>query len=335
MTAKFHIPDFWKHCDLNLNLLDLMKEHPEYFRDVEIVSAYGCFAPALWNGGRVIVGSTSRDVIKWTISEFNKRGVPIRYTFTNPTLTEADLKDHFCNMLCRLANNGLNEIIINAPFLEEYIREKYPAYPLTSSTVKQIEDYDLLMKEFEKDYKLVVLDYNWNNDFEKLDKIPMELRKRCEILINPYCVPHCQRRGEHYRVLGRCQRRASEQQANLLSSFNRGLKQQENPMQEAIEFNCKNPSMDFNEVVQYKTFITNDQLFDKYLSMGFDNFKIEGRVLDKKNVVESYVYYLAKPEFGDVVRESLMNAPSKMPEELTRPKRYFVDYDGKEIPQKD
>ena len=63
MTAKFHIPDFWKHCDLNLNLLDLMNEHPEYFRDVEIVSTYGCFAPALWNGGRVIVGGTSREVI--------------------------------------------------------------------------------------------------------------------------------------------------------------------------------------------------------------------------------------------------------------------------------
>lgn len=335
MTANFHIPDFWKHCDLNLNLLDMMKDHPEYFRDVKIVSTYGCFAPALWNGGRAIVGSTSRDLIKWTISEFNKRGVPIRYTFTNPTLTEDDLKDHFCNMICRMADNGFNEIIINAPFLEEYIREKYPNYPLTSSTVKQIEDYDLLMKEFEKDYKLVVLDYNWNNDFEKLDKIPMEYRKRCEILINPYCVPHCQRRAEHYRVLGRCQRRASEQQANLLTSFNRKNAATENPLKEASEFGCKNPGMDFYDVMQYKTFITNDLLFDKYLEMGFDNFKIEGRVLDKPNVVESYVYYLVKPEYRDIVRLKLLTALPKIPAEIARPKRFFVDYDGKEIPQKD
>ena len=60
---------------------------------------------------------------------------------------------------------------------------------MISSTVKQIEDYDQLMEEFKKDYKLVVLDYNWNNDFEKLDKIPQELRSRVEILINPYCTP--------------------------------------------------------------------------------------------------------------------------------------------------
>lgn len=334
-TAKFHIPDFWKHLDLNLNLLDLMKEHPEYFRDVQIVSTYGCFAPALWNGGRAIAGNTPTALIKWTIEEFNKRGVPIRYTFTNPTLTEADLRDPFCNMICREANNGFNEIIINLPFLESYIREKYPKYPLTSSTVKQIEDYDQLIAELEKDYKLVVLDYNWNNDFEKLEKIPVEMRGRCEILINPYCVPHCPRRGEHYRVLGRSQRAASEMSQRALQSFaRRGAPPAQNPLKEASEFNCKNTSYNFYEIVDYKTFISNDLIFGKYLEMGFDNFKIEGRVLSTPNVVESYVYYLVKPEFRDIVRLKLLTAAPKKKPDL-RPKRHFIDYDGKEIPQDD
>ena len=53
MQMKFHIPDFWKHWELNLNLIDMIREHPEYFYDgVEIASCFGCFAPALWNGGR-------------------------------------------------------------------------------------------------------------------------------------------------------------------------------------------------------------------------------------------------------------------------------------------
>ena len=43
MTAKFHIPDFWRHCDLNLHLLDLMKEHPEYFRYVRSFRFTGAF----------------------------------------------------------------------------------------------------------------------------------------------------------------------------------------------------------------------------------------------------------------------------------------------------
>ena len=51
MSIKFHLPDFWSHGPLNLALIDMIKEHPEYFRDgVEIASVYGCFPPAVWNG---------------------------------------------------------------------------------------------------------------------------------------------------------------------------------------------------------------------------------------------------------------------------------------------
>lgn len=284
----------------------MMKALTEYFRGVKIVSTYGCFAPALWNGGRAIAGHTPKEEVKWTIEEFNKRGVPIRYTFTNPSLTEADLRDPFCNRICRLAENGFNEIIINAPFLEKYIREKYPKFPLTSSTVKQIEDYDELMREFEKDYKLVVLDYNWNNDFEKLDRIPKELRKRC----------------------------ASDMDEQIMINPLRTRANSQDPLKEATEFGCKNTLMNFYQVMNYKTFITRE-LLDKYLEMGFDNFKIEGRVLSSPNVVESYVYYLVKPEYRDLVRLELLTAPKIKRPDSSKPKSFFIDYDGKEIPQKD
>ena len=74
-------------------------------------------------------------------------------------------------MITRIAENGLNEIIVNVPVLEDYIRKNYPRYPLISSTVKQIEDRDALLAELEKDYKLVVLDYNWNNRFDELETV--------------------------------------------------------------------------------------------------------------------------------------------------------------------
>ncbi len=334
MNARFHIPDFWIHGELNLHLIDMIKQHPEYFNDgVEIASCYGCFPPALWNGGRAMGGSANHEQISATIHEFNDRGVPIRYTFTNPTLTEADLKDYFCNDLCRQANNGFNEIIVNKPFLEKYIRDRYPQYPLVSSTVKQIEDLDLLMEEFKKDYKLVVLDYNWNNDFEKLDKIPQELRSRCEILIDPYCTPHCPRRKEHYEVLGRCQRKCSVSGAGVIRSLRRG-ETMENPMTEAEEFKCPNIGMNFYQITGFSTFVTKEDIYGRYMDMGFNNFKIEGRTLMAPNVVESYIYYMVKPEFRDIVRLELLTYRSKKPISAIKPKRYFVDYDGKEIPQK-
>jgi collagenase-like PrtC family protease len=295
------------HADLNINLIDMIKEHPEYFYDgVEIASCFGCFGPALWNGGRALAGNAPYERITAVIEAFNSRNVPIRYTFTNPTLEEKDLKDPFCNRLCKIAENGLNEIIVNVPFLEDYVRENYPKYPLISSTVKQIENYDDLMREFEKDYKLVVLDYNWNNDFEKLEKIPRELRSRCEILICPYCTPHCKRRGEHYRVLGESQRNCSKQiVTNARTNY-------VSPMKEAIEFKCPNTGYNFYQIQQYSTFVKKEDIYGIYLEMGFSNFKIEGRVLAAPNVVESYVYYMAKPEYRDRVRLELLTSRPKI-----------------------
>lgn len=331
MKAKFHIPDIWVHKDLNLYLIDMIKEHPEFFYDdIEIASCYGCFPSALWNGGRALGGLALETQITSTIKAFNDRNVPIRYTFTNPTLTEKDLKDKFCNHLCAIAENGFNELIVNKPFLEDYVRRNYPKFPLVSSTVKQIEDYDQLMEEFKKDYKLVVLDYNWNNDFEKLDKIPQELRSRVEILINPYCTPHCKRRKQHYEVLGESQRKCSKQTIYEQLGAVRSVK---DPMEDANNFNCPNTRYNFYQITHYSTFVSNNDVYGRYLDMGFNNFKIEGRVLSKPNVIESYVYYLVKPEYRDRVRLDMLTYRPPVQEIKEHP-RLFIDKNGREIPQR-
>ncbi len=300
MQMKFHIPDFYQHWTLNLNLIDMIKDHPEYFHDgVEIASCFGCFAPALWNGGRSLFGFTTLAQVNNTIKFFNTRNVPLRYTFTNPTITKEDLNDKFCNKLCVAADNGFNEIIVNSPDLEEYIRTTYPDFPIISTTCKEIRDIDGLIAELEKDYKLVVLDYNWNNDFEKLAQIPEQYRSRCEVLINPYCVPNCQKRGEHYRALGEAQRIASAAKPTL---FNNDAKQWH---EASISVQCKNPGYNFYQIQKYSTFVPFENL-EKYMELGFNNFKIEGRTLNMANIAESYVYYMAKPEYRDIVRLELL-----------------------------
>lgn len=301
MTAKFHLPDMWQHGKMNLALIDMMKSNPEYFRDgIEIASVYGCFPPAVWNGGRNINGFAYENVIVQVLNEFNSRDIPCRFTFTNPLLTEAHMSDRFCNRLVELADNGLNEAIVNTQVMEDYMRKNYPNYKLTSSTCKQIRDLDGLIKELEKDYSLVVLDYNWNNNFEELEKIPEKYRKRIEVLINPYCFPNCKRRGDHYRFLGDQQlKRASMSAFNAMSGINT-LK-----VQSEESFSCEAISNTFLDTVGYSTHITPETVFGKYIEMGFEHFKIEGRTMHPLNVIESYAYYLAKPEYKDIMRLKL------------------------------
>lgn len=296
MSINFHIPDFLKHFRLNLVLLKTMEQHPRWFReDIKIASVYGAFPPSMWNGGRAAFGTTDERTMKGILDTYNKMGIPCRFTFTNPVLEEKHLSDPFCNKVMQMADNGLNEVIVNSPLLEKYIREKYPSYKITSSTCKQIRDAKELEKELEKDYSLVVLDYNWNNNFDFLEKISR--KDKCELLINACCEPDCKRRGEHYRVIGEEQIKFAE-----FSQKPPALRVPYKPS----EFHCSSMTRHLYETTGYSTHINPDDLYGKYVPMGYSHFKIEGRTIPDVNVLESFVYYMVKPEFKDIARLDML-----------------------------
>ena len=196
-------------------------------------------------------------------------------------------------MILDMADNGLNECIVNSPAVEDYIRKTHPNYKLTSSTCKGIRELDAIKAELDKDYSLVVLDYNWNNNFEALEQMPS--KERLEILVCPYCYPNCSKRSEHYRFLGEQQIKRS-----TINRFNMpGMTVTEK------KFGCEVPSFTFYDALKFSTHISADDLYNKYVPMGFSQFKIEGRTLHPLNVIESYVYYMVKPEYKDIVRLEL------------------------------
>ncbi len=303
MPAKYHLPDFVRHFKLNMILAEMLERNPEYFYDgVEIASVYGTFPTSLWNGGRSFSGMIEPKVIEAIIRQFNDRNIPIRFTFTNPKIKLEHLKDTFCNTCLKMADNGLNEVIVMSPLLEDYIRTKYPNYRITSSTCKQLEDPDALKTELEKDYNLVVLDYNWNNKFEDLEKIPH--KEKCELLVNACCIPHCPRRKEHYQYVGDYQMKLTEHMKHPDEPFN------------CKDFECPQMGMSIYQITDFETHIKPEDIYSKYVPMGFENFKIEGRSVPDINVLETYMYYMVKPEYRDEARLTYLLA-------LTRPHKYF------------
>lgn len=290
MDINFHIPDFINHCRLNLLLLTLMQQHPEYFREgVKIASVFGAFPPSLWNGGRNTVGVVDDEIIKQVTKAFNSRGVPLRFTFTNPLIEEKHLGDPFCNKVMRMCDNGLNEVIVLSPILEEYIRKNYPSYKITSSTCKEIRNADELSAELEKDYHYVVLDYNWNNNFEFLETLPH--KEKCELLINACCVPNCPRRGEHYRSIGETQIKYAEYMKTP-------------PMMRKPthfeDFKCPSMLRHIYQITDLPTHISPDAIVEKYVPMGFNQFKIEGRTVPDIALAENYIYYMIKPDIVNI-----------------------------------
>ncbi len=307
MDIYFHIPDFAHHLKLNLLLINSIHDAPELFHDgLKIASVFGTFPGMVWNGGRFLGGTVDSNYVKKMLEIFNSRNIPLRYTFTNPLIKKEHLSDIFCNQVMRLSDKSINEVIVMSPVVEEYIRENYPNYPITSSTCKQIRNMDDVNEELKKDYKYVVLDYNFNNKFDLLEQIPEEDRSRCEILVNACCIPNCPRRGEHYRTIGQDQINDWEHKKNHFNT----------KPYVPIDFRCESTGNTIYDITEFSTHVSPQDIFEKYLPMGFNNFKIEGRTVNDTNLLETYIYYMVKPEHKDKVRLKMLNV-------LTSNHKYF------------
>lgn len=286
MEVKFHLPGLRQNYPLNMLTLGMLKQNPEYFREgVKIASFFGEFPMSLWNGGRPSLNDQcDAAYIENVIKNINGMGVPIRYTYTNMLLNSEDLKDPYCNFCMKAGDNGMNEVLVVSPLLEEYIRENYPGYKINSSTCKEIRDVNLVNEELKKDYYLVVLDYNFNNQFDLLEKI--EDRGRCEILVNAVCRSKCPRRTKHYENV-------SKNQKIMLKNRNMPADRQIPIEPWHCEYGTHN---EFRTIQTYDTYVSPEDIWEKYVPMGYNNFKIEGRTANLFYMVEVYCHYLIKPE---------------------------------------
>ncbi len=261
-----------------------MKDYPEMFHEgYRVGSVYGTFPGAIWNGGRAVMGFSQKKDIISILDWYNSRQIPVRFTWTNALIEEKHLNDTYCNLIMKLADNGLNQVLVNAPVLEEYIRREYPKFKMISSTTKRIRDVEGLQKEIEQGYHLVVFDYDMNHNEEALTALEQKADK-VEILVNEVCYPDCPKRTEHYL-----------QQSRLQLEFDA-----------ATGFPCPNVSTprNFEECTKRPAFIFKEEIND-YIEKGFVNFKIVGRGLPMDFAKESYIYYLVKDEHKDFIREKM------------------------------
>jgi collagenase-like PrtC family protease len=279
-NINIFLPGFYENFRLIIYLHDWMEREPELFYDgMRIAAAYGCFPGNIWNGGRVVLGLASKTDIAYAVQEYNDRGIAIRYTYTNPCLEQIHLLDTYCNLCMRMADNGKNEVLVNSMLLEDFIRAKYPNYKLISSTTKCLSDMELIQKELEKDYHLVVLDSAMNNTDALF---ALDHRDKIELIVNHYCADNCPRRREHYRLVGEAQLEY-----------------------DSVTFPCDNIRRSFQEIQANRSFISPAMIYDTYVKAGFYNFKLDGRGFKKEKIIESFSYYLAKPEHRTLVQKKL------------------------------
>lgn len=281
-SIYFHIPGFFEYYNINKELILLMEAHPEFFYDnIKIGSVYGSFPSAIWNGGRMFFGFCFKEDMEKIVEFYNSHNIPLRFTFTNSLIEEKHLYDTYCNLIMNIGNNGFNQVLVNSYLLENYIRMNYPKYKIVSSTTKRIKDKAKINEEIEKNYHLVVLDYDLNHDFQYLKTIKKP--EKVELLLDELCEENCPFRKKHYESF-------SSAQINFSKKNN---------------FSCpfiKNDILSLDQVKNRKSFISINEIFDKYCKIGYNNFKLIGRANSINFVIDSYIYYFVREEYKELVR---------------------------------
>lgn len=287
MTAHFHLPGLFEFYDLYKAFLPLYRNHREWFYDwCDIASIYGSPSDCLWGGGRVGFGEADAEDVFELMKEF---GISSRLTFSNSLLKEEHLSDKKCNELCRLFEKApvKNGVIVYSDLLLDYLKRNFPGFYFVSSTTKVLTDFsDFKMELARNDFSFVVPDFRLNKKIEKLEALDEGLKNKVEFLCNECCSPFCQERKICYENVSR---------------KNLGL--------ECSDHHCAAPDGDkgyrFSSAMKSPLFIGIDDIQNKYLKMGFSNFKIEGRGLGSAMVLEFLLYYLVRPKYQINVREEI------------------------------
>lgn len=275
-----------KHLNINLLIYDVWDKYSDFFNnDSKITAFFGSFGNCCWNGGRENKVKSFKKLEECfkIIKQINSLGISVRFTFTNPLITEYELNDYVGNSLMKMANNGMNGVIVASEVLHKYLKEKYPNFHYVYSTTKcslNLEDYD-------NDYDISVLDYRLNKDKNFLNSI--KDKSKIEILVDD-CCPSCKFRKQHFENVGKYNL-GEDIDISCLNPENYGKYENPKNFYESLLRTMKN-SLTYEEVEEYK-------------KMGFNKFKLTGRSQGRRFLLDSYIYYFVKPEFRHNVKSIL------------------------------
>lgn len=277
----FHVPN---HYFLKIYAIYnfLLNKYPDaFYTNRKIIEIYGNFAGSLWNGrtpdyGQRLLHNNNIKYIKNKIEDLN---LNFNITFNNHLINEKDLDDPMSNMIASIFHTGNHAITVSSPILFDYLKTKYPNYKfyysaISTENINLLDNQDLFLK-----YDKILWPRKDNNNWEEINKIPLNNKSQIEFLCNDICTPFCNR-IIHYDLINKeLKNKTYESEFKFLNKYC-------TIDHDFLFFNSK----------RWPITITPDCI-DTYINNGFSHFKLCSR--NDKDIVFIYKLYsyLVKPEF--------------------------------------
>lgn len=285
MKEYYSLPLLFEKFHLAKGVVRLMNEHPYIFRDnIVIESFYGS------NGGKLCGGRNSvqskyseKEVARFVESN----GITPVVVMSNLLIDDDDIPDEYAvkiteafehkKMMFCVANRNVEDWLENVCY---YNRGQFILSTTPCLDVQQTKD------ETDR-YKKIVLSEKYINDWSTLQTFSERTRSKLEIVVNMSCPNGCEMRRKHYENIS-------------------GLALGRDGFIE--KFPCCNEKYggygQLHEILKLPGVVTLDKI-GTYLNMGINHFKIEGRSNYDYVLIETMSYFLVKPEYQLMFRDTL------------------------------
>ena len=277
----FKLPGLFEKFDLIKKVIEVYNAYPFVFKEGYIIdSVYGSNGGSL-NGGRAI--SECKHNIK-DILYFCEQNNVLPTIIMSNTLVTYEEAAHDANAT-KIINNfnvsTTNFCVANNEVERWLLDNGVASCNIISSTTKCLDKKDL--EKETKAHGLVVLPENLINRFDIISKLPIETRSKLEVIVNSACPLNCMTRKKHYDYMSRI-----------------ALKEK------VPKFVCPNYNYAGNgflyELFNTPQFVSN-KMINKYIELGINHFKIQGRTDSDYNLIETFAYYLVKDRYKIMFRE--------------------------------
>lgn len=274
----FTLSNFYTNGIFYNYLLQLTDMEPEWFKyPIRIQYASGNFPYQIWNGGYNTCygqGAYYNDFVAC----FNQSLPNLRLNFANCRLIETDYYDTMGNNILQICNNGSNVIEIADLQLMEFIKNKYPEYQYICSKnlfLYQNASVELIDQLTEsQQFVLISLPEQISFDVEFLKQL--KHKNNIEITVNPRCPIFCTKYQFCHLSENAAQLNFSQQSICTCASRNNYFKSQ-------------------------KQIISIEELVEKYLPLGINNFQFDDfSFLNENNITANALFlisYFIKPEY--------------------------------------
>ncbi len=275
---NFGLPNLSNTFFLNRYLIILQKQNSQYFYDNhKIAFVYGCFPYSIWslNLKNKYTHLTTIDLI---LNFYKENNISVKLMFNNDLIKQEQLYDTFSNIILKKAHNRNNSVFVASDILEKYIKKNYPLYNIIKIT-------DLCNTR-----KNVLIDGSYNHLINIKD---LKYKNSTYIYLNQFCSMECP-----------------------LYNFHKQYNNNENIhyIENEHSFPCELKSnLIFYDIKENKNFITLEKI-KEFQKEGISNYLISDNILlnntktiyNTYDLIESYIYYLIKPEFQSKVRNMLI-----------------------------